>query len=420
VVNRFLPSLLCMLAVGILPPSAGRAAEPALALSLDAATALALRQNSTYRAADTEVARSRGARRTAEAPFPANPAIEVEAGPLREDDATHLGYAAKVEQRLDLPGQRQARLRAADERIGLAEARRQAVAAEVRARVRIAYVAALVAQRQREFADHQVAYLERTYEAARVRVESGATSAIERRLAESELGRARVTCSQAAGMEQRTLQDLRAILAIAYDRPLALTTPLSAPSVRDLDRGRLVETARARRRDLLTLRQEGKAIDADIARWRSERLPQVAVTVMAQQDAPGAYWVGPGVQVGLPVWQRYQGEIAVATADRQRQQIELDAAEQAAARDLWVACDLAERRREEVALFERSVLAAAEGARDLVFDGWQAGKFDVFRVLTAERDLVTAQLGYLQDLSALWEAEIEIDRALGVIDEGGK
>ena len=418
-VNRSLSSLVCVLAFAALSPSVTVAADPSLALSLDEATALALRQNPTYRAASTEAARSRGARRTVEAPFPANPAIEFDAGPLREDDATHLGYAAKIEQRVDLLGQRRARLRAADERISLSELRARAVAAEVRARARIAYVAALVAQRQREFADQQVVYLERTYEAARVRAESGATSEIERRLAESELGRARVTRSQASGTEQRALQDLRAVLGVAYDRWLALTTPLAAPSVRVLDRPRLLETAQSRRRDLLVLRQQGKAIDADIARLRSERLPQVAVTVMAQQDAPGAYWVGPGLQVWLPVWQRYQGEIAVATVDRQRQQIELDAAEQAAARDLWVACDQAERRRDEVALFERSVLDAAEAARDLVFEGWQAGKFDVFRVLTAERDLVGARLAYLQDLSALWEAEIEIDRAVGVIDEGG-
>lgn len=395
------------------------AADLPLTLSLGEASNLGLAANPTYRMAKTEVDAERGGRLSVEPWFPANPVIGVDAGVRDErDGGKNPSYSARLEQRIDLPGQRTARLEAADERITLAQRRLDVVGAEVRARVRGAYIAALIAKRRSEFTDSQVAFLQRAFDAADTRAASGAASDIERRLAEVELGLARVARSQALGEEQRTLQELRAALAIPYDRLLLLNTPLAPPPGHDLDRSRLLQIATQRRRELLALRQEGKAIDAEIERLRKERLPALALAVTVEQDSPREYWVAPGVSIAPPVWQRYQGALAVAAADRQRQQVALEASEQSAARDLWLACDLAERRREEVGLFEATVLPAAERSRDLVFEGWQSGKFDIFRVLVAERELVHSRLAYLDNLTALWGAEIEIDRALGVIDDG--
>jgi len=400
----------------------GRAADLPLSVSLDEATRMALQGNPTYRMAATEVPRSIGARRDVEPLFPTNPLLDGEAGPRKEgtgDDATtQASYAVRLQQRINLPGQRSARLNAADQAIELARTRVNAIGAEIRARVRGAYIAALVADRRRQFSEQEVDFLARAYEAAAARAESGASSDIERRLAESELGLARVARARALADGERGLQDLRAVLNVPYDRLVLLTTTLRRPPDRALERERFLEVARQRRRDLVALRQEGKAIDAEIARLRAERLPVVALGVTGEQDSPREYWVGPSLAIAPPVWQRQQGALAIAAADRQRQQIALEASEQAAARDLWLACDLVQRRREEIDLYEQTVLPATERTRDLVFEGWRAGKFDIFRVLVAERDLVNARLNYLESLATLWGAETEIDRALGVIEEG--
>lgn len=393
------------------------AGEVPLSLSVDEAKALALRVNPVYRQAQAEVQRAEGERRSVEPWFPENPVVDAAVGP-REAIGLPLStsYQVRLEQRVDLPGQRRTRLEAADEAILLAELERDAVAAQVRAALLRAYIATLAARRKTEVAAQEVGFLAKAVDAARARVEAGAASEIEHQLALSELGQARVAHSQAAGAEAQAMQQLRAVLDLPYDREIRLTSELRTPDLRQAPRAELLRNATERRRDLLALRQEEKAAEAQIDRLKMERLPQVVLTMNASQDSATEYWVGPGLMIRPTIWQRFQGPIAVAQAERDRARIAADAGTHGAARDLWLALDLAERRHSEVGIYESTVLVAAERSRDLVFDGWRSGKFDIFRVLVAERELVEARLSYLDNLLALWVSDIEIDVALGVVE----
>jgi len=393
------------------------AVELPLALSIDEAKALALRVNPSYRQAQAEVQRAAGSRQSVEPWFPENPVVDAAVGP-REAIGLPLAtsYQVRLEQRVDLPGQRSARLEAADEEIRLAERERDAVATQVRAIVLRTYVGTLAARRKTEVAEQEVGFLARAVDAALARVEAGAASEIEHQLAVSELGQARVAHSQALGAEAQAMQQLRAVLNLPYDREIRLTSELRPPDSRRAPRPELLKIAAAHRRDLLALRQEEKAAEAEIDRLKMERLPQVILTVNASQDSPTEYWVGPGLMIRPTIWQRFQGPIAAAQAERDRARIAAEAGTHSAERELWLALDLAERRRNEVSLYEGTVLTAAERSRDLVFEGWRSGKFDIFRVLVAERELVDARLNYLDNLLALWVSDIEIDIALGVIE----
>lgn len=394
------------------------AAEPPLSLSLVEATRIALRDSPAYQIAATEVERSRGARLAATPPFPDNPIVSFAAGPREQGVGPQTSYAAEVLQRIDLFGQRGTRIEAADQQVALAEVRLRAVAADLRAQVRTAYVAALISARRVEFAERHVAFAEQVYAAASQRTAQGAASDIEKRTAETELGLARAARAQAQANRLLATHELRVVLGLGHDRPLSLTTPLAPPPPRPLTAAELEDAARERRRDLQALRQEGKAIDAEIDRLRRERLPAVWLEFNVEQDSipRGEYWIGPGIAFSAPVWQRNQGALAVAAAERQRQRIALQSTEIAALRDVNLAVALVAQRREEVLALEEAVENAA-ALRELVLDGWQAGKFDIFRVTLAEVELVTARVGYLNALSALWTGEIGIDRAIGLIEE---
>jgi outer membrane protein TolC len=56
---------------------------------------------------------------------------------------------------------------------------------------------------------------------------------------------------------------------------------------------------------------------------------------------------------------------------------------------------------------------AAERARDLLTQGWQAGKFDLFRVIQVSREAGEARRHQIEALGNLWQAAIELDRATG-------
>lgn len=387
-----------------------------LALSLDEAVALGLEQSPTYRVAAVEVERARGARLGAEPYFPGNPLLSFDAGPRDQADerGAKFSYQARVEQPVDVAGQRAARLAEADANVALAQARLAVAGAEVRTRVRAAYVTALIAARRVEDADRHVETAERLERAARDRVSTGAASEVEQRLAEAELGKAQADRLAAA----TDLQQARAALAAQLDLPpgqtLRLTSTLGAPPPRTFDADTLVGVALERRRELLALRQEGRAIDAEIDRLRAERIPPVSLVFNMQQDSPDQYWAGPGISIAAPVWRRNQGSIAEAEAARRRNRVELETSARSTERDLRVALEAATQRRAEFDLLDRSVLRAVERSRDLVVDGWQAGKFDLFRVLALENDLVNARRAYLDAIAALWNAELDIDRTLGL------
>lgn len=387
-----------------------------LALSLDEAVALGLEQSPTYRVAAVEVERARGARLGAEPYFPGNPLLSFDAGPRDQADerGAKFSYQARVEQPVDVAGQRAARLAEADANIALAQARLAVAGAEVRTRVRAAYVTALIAARRVDDADRHVETAERLERAARDRVATGAASEVEQRLAEAELGKAQADRLAAA----TDLQQARAALAAQLDLPpgqtLRPTSSLGAPPPRTFDADTLVGVALERRRELLALRQEGRAIDAEIDRLRAERIPPVSLVFNMQQDSPDQYWAGPGISIAAPVWRRNQGSIAEAEAARHRNRVELETSARSTERDLRVAIEAAKQRRAEFELLDRSVLRAVERSRDLVVDGWQAGKFDLFRVLALENDLVNARRAYLDAIAALWNAELDIDRTLGL------
>jgi outer membrane protein TolC len=59
------------------------------------------------------------------------------------------------------------------------------------------------------------------------------------------------------------------------------------------------------------------------------------------------------------------------------------------------------------------VVPAAERTLELVEQGWLAGRFDVFRVATAARDLVRVRAARLDALEMAWRARIALDRAAG-------
>jgi outer membrane protein TolC len=58
-------------------------------------------------------------------------------------------------------------------------------------------------------------------------------------------------------------------------------------------------------------------------------------------------------------------------------------------------------------------MPAAERAFALIERGWKAGRFDVFRLTAAARDVVRVRAQHLDVLEAAWLARVELDRASG-------
>ena len=70
--------------------------------------------------------------------------------------------------------------------------------------------------------------------------------------------------------------------------------------------------------------------------------------------------------------------------------------------------------RSQVREFEQEVVPPAERNIELLRQGWQAGQFDLFRVITASRELAETRLRLLDLLEDLWATAIETERVVGM------
>lgn len=397
-------------------PATAVAAPDAGVLTLDQALARAEEASGLVRRARAErevvAARDVGASLL----LPANPVVAGSAGPRREDDPggrlTGTSYALRLEQMVEVAGQRGTRRAEVARAVDTARWRESVARAEVRARVRAAYVGAQLAEAQAQAARRRVQLVQQLVDSMQTRVETGAASSVDLQLARVEKGRAvgeRLTAELA---KARALAELRVLIGLAAERPVEVTAQVGQPApAAPLDA--LLARARAQRAELQVLASSHDEVDATLVRLRREAIPSPTLFLDLQRDLPGQLYVGGGVALPLPVWRRNQGDLSVARATRARLDTETAIAEREIDAEVATAYHSLSANLQIVDTLEHEVLPAAETAVDLITQGWRAGKFDLFRVIQASREASDARRNQLESLGALWQAAIAVDRATG-------
>jgi cobalt-zinc-cadmium efflux system outer membrane protein len=400
-------------------PTAGAAPARAEHVTLDEALRAAEQASPLLRRARAEreavAAREVGASLV----MPTNPIVGGGAGPRREGPPANavsergLQYFARLEQTVEVGGQRGARREVVSRALRTADLRIEVARAETRARVRAAYVATQLALERVEASAQREALVAKLLDAVRARVAGGASSNVDLELARLERGsaaRARIDATLAAA---DALARLRLLIGLPTAQKLELDGKAVPPAQRGAALTDLLARAQAQRAELAALASGVDEIDADIVRLRREAIPSPTLFVEVQRDLPGQIFVGGGLGVPLPVWRRNQGELALARADRSRVEEERTLVERDVALEVERAYQAEAAQREMTQLLDREVLPAADAAVTLMTEGWRAGKFDLFRLLQTSRDASDARRLYLETLGLLWESAIALDRAVG-------
>jgi len=398
--------------------AATRAPLPEVTLDIDQAARRAAEVSPVVRRARADRGAAEARRVEADILFPSNPAVLVGAGPTRTplpgEIDTAVGAIAHVEQTVELSGQRAARRAEVSRGIEGASLRETLAMVEAQARGRGAYVAALLAGAQLDSARRREELAAQLEASVRARVDSGAASEIELRLAtleRSRVARDRVAATQVQGDAQA---ELLALLGYAPETRLTLITPLAPPTTPVPSPPEALALAAQRRADLQALDARRSELDATLLRLGREALPSPTLFVDLERDRPGELFVRAGIGVPLPLWRRRQGEAALVRAEQARVDVERAVSARAVALEVDHALRAVALRGEQVRLDREEVVPAAEAALDLLTQGWRAGKFDLFRVIQASREAGEAHRRALEDLGLLWEARIELSRAMGM------
>ena len=396
-------------------------------LGLDTAIARALEREPSLRAVRSDIEAARGLQQ--QAGLHPNPTLTFERRdePAGTDHLTSIG----IQWPLDL-FRRAARVQTAER--GL-QATRLAVADRERglvADVRLQYGVAAAAVRDVSVADELVAAAERQWDVVRARVDAGGTPPLERDLLDVELRRLETGRLLAAGRADVALVQLKQLLGMSPEEPLLLretletlvagsTSEMAPPAPASMTARADVREAEAR----VTLadarvdqaRREGR-IDISLfgTYMRMDNgFPQQGVSAAgALERVRGQFnYVAGGAIVMLPLFNRNQGQIAAAEAERSGAEARREAAELAARAEVAAAQARDARAGRAVSLYAAGVRTLARQNLDVVRQTFDLGRATVFDVLTEQRRYLEIEQAYTTTLREAWEARAALKRALG-------
>jgi len=382
-----------------------RITEPATPLTLKAALELAYGANATLSTARRELEAVAGS--ILQAGLRPNPSVE---SIIEDPRPTNRLTAIYVNQRLELGGKRPARITAAERRRDVATAELNAMRAEIRAAVMVAFFDVLVAQERLLLTQGLVELSQRATTTASKRVTAGKVSPVEETKARVAEASVRVERSQAATSLKMARKRLTAIWGNAVPRferaegQLELLPAL--PSLKDLT-ARLVNAPGLARAQLeVNHRQALAEVE------RSLRIPDVTLSLGGRRNA-GSNQALFGVSMPIPIFNRNQGNILEALRRTDKARDELSGTEIRLNNEISQALERLNVARQEIKILQREILPGARSAYEAATKGFIMGKFSFLEVLDAQRTLFQAKSQNLRALAEAHRSAAEIERVLG-------
>lgn len=388
-------------------------------LSFDQAIALGVAKSPLVRRAEAERQVAEAGRVGAGVLLPVNPYLSANLGRRRDvsgslPPATGLEWGLRLELPIEIANQRGTRLREADRLIDVARRREQLAKVEARARIASVYVSLQLAREAADSSREFEGLGERLLASARARMTAGASSDVEVRLAEAELGRLRHQRMEAELAAVAFAAELRQWLLLPPGSPVDIEPRAGAPAPIERSLEDLIAEARQQRQDLNALVASGGALDAQIVRLRREVVPNPVLMAEVAQQQPGQTYAGGGLGIALPIFARNQGAIAIARAEQKRVEAEVDLVRRGIDLEVATLFEVVRIRRGELAIWQDEIVPAATASAQLVETGWRAGKFDLYRVVQVQREANEARRKRLEVLAELWGASINLLRSVGM------
>ncbi|WP_374243881.1 TolC family protein [Zoogloea sp.] len=347
---------------------------------------------------------------TAAAAYP-NPEVEFLAGRTQARVPGVTGGGAQtlnVQQRIDNPWQREARIAAAGYGLEARRAERSGFENDLLARLdqRFFDVLRRIAESRAAREDLQLA--EQIRAKVAVRVSTGEAPRYELIKADTELLNAQKSAESAELRVAQSRAALRALVGPALPADFQLEGSLSGtPAVPGFEQ--LRAEVLARNPELLRNQAEVRRAERQLALERLRRQPDVAVK-MAQDRDHELRDTRMGVVVTVPIWDRRQGPVAEAGALLERSRSELAAQELVLIQALEGAYRQYEIARNQVTALETGILREAEAALKVAEAAYRFGERGILDYLDAQRVFRAARNELIAARHELQLAVIDIER----------
>ncbi len=379
-------------------------------LGLDDLLRIGLSENPSVLAARDQVAAARGSAEIARA-YP-NPEITGQTGRGQERDTlTPLSgsvYSISLNQPIEYPMVRNARIDAADANVQATDAGRQAFEDEAAARIKLAYYDLLRRQAEEKAALEDFQLTQQIRDRIALRYGVGESPKFDLITAETELLNAQKNRDASVLRVQQARANLRMAVGralpegaeIVGELPKVVTLPSLAELKQeladrnpDLQRGEAERTAAEHRLDL----------------EKSQRLPKISL--LAQHDVdPTLSSSRAGVALTIPLWDWRGGQVAQAQADLSRSRNLAASRRQMLSESLEATYSLYQISSNQVSMLENQLLAQAAAAQSIAEAAYRYGERGILEWLNAQRTYRAARNELITARYELAAVSVEIDR----------
>lgn len=321
-----------------------------------------------------------------------------------------------VDQPLELGGKRSTRMEEARQEVALTDIEIATMQRQLRQQVRDAFYSAALSKALVEQQGQLADLARKLRDIAKDRFNAGDVPELEVMQADLELARAEADQEVARQEMKVAFSKLAALLNEHANSAWDLMTPLETlpPQVGLAD---LIGRASDANADLQHLSQEAKVEQSRQKMLQAEKFPEVSIEFGADLNAPHEYRAGARGQltVGLPIFSRYQGELAQSYATQNLIQAELLARRRSVAGEVEAAFNELSARLTEVDLYRRTVIPAGRRLESLTEDSYRAGKTNILAVIDAQRSVQQNERDYLQSLLEVQQAFSQLEETVGVV-----
>lgn len=317
-------------------------------------------------------------------------------------------------QPVELPTVRASRIRAAQYQRQGSEWSLAQTRLAIRGAVKQSFYEALRRRGAVEVAKENLALLEDLRRRIEVQVNVGEAARLELTRAEAELSSARIQVQSAELRYAAAVSSLSAAIGAPVGKlhlEAQLDPPELLPPLSELHAGMM-----GRHPTMALADTQIRRADALVANEKAQRIPQPSFW-MDWLHQPDVAQYRFGVTVNVPIFNRREGPIAEALAQKRQATAQADQRRLELTAALEQAYNLYQIASQQVEIFQEGTLRQAEAAVRAAQAAFKFGERGIIEVLDAQRVLRAAQLEYLNAQYDRQQALIELEQ-LRVVDLG--
>lgn len=394
-------------------------------LTVEELVARAAADNPELQAARAQIEVARG--RMRQAGLRPNPMLEVGGQKaLGPDSNVMVGLTVP----LDRGGRKETRVAVADRELQVAQAQVRERERRLVAEVRMKAGEYLAGWRSLGVTDELLAANRDALKLVHDRVRLGAAPVLDENLMLVEVNRLEAARHLQVGRLEVTALQLKTLAGMEPDVAVALRGQLAVFS-RVLEPAEAVRRAIERRPDIEMARGEVEVAGAKVRREEAEGRWDMSVNLGYQRQDVGFalkgltdsgatrpiqdvfHYVGAGVTITLPVRNGNQGNIAAAQAEGRAAERRLAATVLMARQEVGAAFAQYEATQRSLQIYERGVLAVARHNLGVVRQTYALGRTTLLDVIAEQRRYIEIESGYTEALKQVYDAVVEIERAVG-------